>query len=233
MSLYNEDCLSGLYRVQTGSVAATITSPPYNKKGLMGAKNSNQIWKKHNIDYDSYGDDMKESDYVLWQKLVLGEIFRVTKEGGSLFYNHKMRRHNNKCFAPWVLFDDTPWSLYQLIILNRKNSPNIRSDILVPCTEYIFWQTNGKPMVHRERLPREFRSEVWVIPPKKQENHPAPFHPLIPELCINLATEPGDIVLDPFMGVGTVPAIAKSLGRNYIGFEISTNYFTTATEAVK
>jgi DNA modification methylase len=208
------------------SVHLTVTSPPYNKKGLLGkVKSGNQIWKKFNIDYDSYGDDMAEEDYIKWQKEILTELYRITAHNGSCFYNHKMRRKNNDCYPPWVLFDGTPWKFYQMIILDRRNSPNIRNDILVPCTEYLFWLTKGKPTVHRNNIPKEFRSEVWVIPPKRQEGHPAPMHPTIPEVCINLTTVPGNTVFDPFAGIGTVAEVARRLRRKWAGFEISKNYF--------
>lgn len=46
-------------------------------------------------------------------------------------------------------------------------------------------------------------------------------------------TEPGDLVLDPFMGVGTVPAVAKEFGRSYIGIEQDQSYYETAVERVE
>jgi DNA modification methylase len=208
------------------SIHLTVTSPPYNKKGLLGkVKAGNQIWQKFNIDYDACGDDMSEDEYIKWQKEILNEIWRITAKNGSCFYNHKMRRKNNQCYPPWILFDGTKWNFYQMIILDRRNSPNIRNDILVPCTEYVFWLTKGKPRVYRDMIPKEYRSEVWVIPPKRQDGHPAPMHPLIPELCINLTTTIGDTVFDPFAGIGTVPLVARNLQRKYSGFEISNNYF--------
>ena len=44
------------------------------------------------------------------------------------------------------------------------------------------------------------------------------------EPCILAGSEKGDIVLDPFMGSGTTAAVAKALGRNYIGCELNENY---------
>lgn len=45
---------------------------------------------------------------------------------------------------------------------------------------------------------------------------------------ITIATNPGDIVFDPFMGVGSSGAAALALGRKYIGFEIDRSYFDAA-----
>ena len=44
------------------------------------------------------------------------------------------------------------------------------------------------------------------------------------EPCILAGSDEGDTVLDPFMGAGTTAAVAKSLGRNYIGCELNENY---------
>lgn len=219
------DCLEGLGKLPDSSIDTIVTSPPYNKKGLSGKKGvGNQIWKKFNIDYNAYGDDMPEEDYQLWQVEILNECFRVLKDSGSMFYNHKMRRCNNVAINPYDIVKCSKFKLYQLIIWNRKNSPNVRNDHLTPTTEYIFWLVKDKPRVFKSEIPKEFRSEVWDISPQKQKGHPAPFHPLIPEICIKLSTKKGDLILDPFMGSGTTAKKALELERNFIGFEIDQTY---------
>lgn len=50
---------------------------------------------------------------------------------------------------------------------------------------------------------------------------------------IELTTKPGQIVLDPFMGSGSTCVSAKSLGRNYIGFELDKNYYEIAENRIK
>jgi len=54
--------------------------------------------------------------------------------------------------------------------------------------------------------------------------HPAPFHPDLPTWFMKWLTTEGDIVLDPFMGGGTVAAVCKEMNRDYIGFELNNNY---------
>lgn len=231
-NIINEDCLSGMKNLSNDLIDTTFTSPPFNKKGLYGKKGvGNQIWKKHEIDYDEYGDDMSEDQYLLWQKNVLTELFRITKTNGSLFYHHKNRRFKNKCHTPFKFFESTEWNLYQIIFLDRKNSPNIRNDILVPVSEYIFWLTKGKPRVYRNQLDKEYISEVWSVPPVKQVfGHPAPSHPVLPENCIKLTTIEGDIVFDPFIGIGTTAEKAKELGRKWLGFELSEKYYNVCVD---
>jgi len=54
--------------------------------------------------------------------------------------------------------------------------------------------------------------------------HPARMPDQLAEFFIKLATNRGDVVLDPFMGSGTTARVARSLGRRYIGFEIHPEY---------
>ena len=55
-------------------------------------------------------------------------------------------------------------------------------------------------------------------------NHPAPFHPQLPEFFVKWLTDKDDIVLDPFMGGGTTGKVSRDLNRNYIGFELNNIY---------
>lgn len=63
--------------------------------------------------------------------------------------------------------------------------------------------------------------------------HPAPFHPQLPEWFIRWLTDEGDVVLDPFMGGGTVAEVALKMNRKYIGFDISKKYIEMTEERLK
>ena len=189
----------------------------YHEKG-------NSVWKGFEIDYNSYGDDMPEDQYQAWMVEFLNECHRVIKPEGSIFFNHKPRRHKNRCYLPTDFISQSNAELYQLIIWDRRNSPNIRNDVLVPCTEHIYWFCKKKPKVFRDAIDPAFKSEVWVINPDRQKQHPAPFPPQLVENCIKLTTQEGDLVLDPFMGSGTTAIVAKNLNREWMGFDIDDKY---------
>jgi len=225
------DCIEGLKRLNDNSVNCIITSPPYNKKGLLGKVNpGNQIWGKFNIDYASYDDNMPEDEYQAWQVELLNQCYRVLTDDGSIFYNHKPRRHKNRAYLPWDFIQQSDANLYQLIVWDRRNSPNIRNDILVPSTEHIYWLCKKKPKVFRDNVSSDLKGEVWVIPPERQKLHPAPFPAKLVEACINLSTEEGDLVVDPFMGSGTTALVAEKNNRKWLGFDIDDKYIDMSNQ---
>jgi hypothetical protein len=64
------------------------------------------------------------------------------------------------------------------------------------------------------------------------DNHVAVFPVEFASYFIQGATNPGDIVLDPFMGTGTTAVASKKLGRNFIGFETQLDYITLADKRI-
>ena len=232
-NIYNVDCINGLKNLCDNSIDCVVTSPPYNKRFFCNQKKSNQIWEKFNIDYLSYNDDMPIQEYEEWLIEVINLMLKKLKPNGSIFFNHKPIRHNNQIYHPLSFILRSNATIYQEIVWNRKNSPNIRNDILIPCTERIFWLTKGKPTVYREQLSKEFTSEVWDITVEQQKNHPAPFPLLLAKNCIQLSTKEGATVLDPFMGSGTTAVACVETGRNYIGFEISEEYCNMANNRIR
>ena len=223
-------------RMESNSVDLIVTSPPYNKVGLSGRLSDglkgNQIWHKFNIDYDFYSDNRPESEYQDWLVKVLDEMHRVIKPSGSIFFNHKPRRLNNRCYLPTDFVARSKATLYQLIVWDRRNSPNIRNDILIPSTEHIYWLSKDKPKTFRGAVSERFRSEVWVMPASRQDDHPAPFPEQLVRNCVDLTTERNDVVYDPFMGSGTTAKVCVELGREFIGSEISSTYAAIARRRI-
>ena len=149
---------------------------------------------------------------------------------GSLFYNHKIRRYNNKAYFPKWIFESNA-NLYQMIIWNRLNCCDMRKDYLYPTTELIFWLINSKPNVYKSNA--YFQKEIWDIPPTKNKNHPASFPIELVENCLLLATKEGDVVLDPYIGSGTTAIACKKNNRHYIGFDISQQYVNMTLESLR
>lgn len=77
-------------------------------------------------------------------------------------------------------------------------------------------------------------TDVWEIAPESatRVGHPAPFPVELPERLIHLYTYVDDLVLDPFMGVGTTAVAAVRSGRHYAGYDTDPRYVDAATERV-
>lgn len=90
-------------------------------------------------------------------------------------------------------------------------------------------ELGGKQPYESEKL-----SDFWHLPTSAGgDGHGAQFPLQLPGRCISLTSNPGDTVLDPFMGSGTTGAAAVMLNRKYIGFEISDEYIETANTKIK
>lgn len=73
---------------------------------------------------------------------------------------------------------------------------------------------------------------IWSMTTETGVDHPAPFPEELPRRLMLLYTQPGDVVLDPFMGSGSTAVAAVMEGRHYVGYEISEEYCRIAEERV-
>ena len=78
------------------------------------------------------------------------------------------------------------------------------------------------------------KRDVWSVKPAHFKGaHFATFPPALITDCIKAGCPAGGIVLDPFMGAGTTAVVARSLGRNYLGFELNPDYVKLANERIR
>ena len=74
---------------------------------------------------------------------------------------------------------------------------------------------------------------VWNMTTESAVDHPAPFPVELPRRVIQIYTQPGDVVLDPFMGSGSTAIAAKLTGRHYVGYELSAEYCALAEKRLE
>ena len=74
---------------------------------------------------------------------------------------------------------------------------------------------------------------IWEMNTESAVDHPAPFPVELPKRVIALYTQPGDVVLDPFMGSGSTAIAAVQSGRQYVGYELSAEYCALAEKRVR
>jgi modification methylase len=227
------DCLTELKKISENSVDLIVTSPPYNKNGFRGKRDTSRgkgRWSGADIYYDEYMDDMDEKAYKDWQTSVLDECYRVIRPTGSILYNHKVRRASGRASHPMEWLLRCKARFYQQIIWDRGSGPDHNIGYLDPTTELIFWLVKETPKCHKDK---NWATEVWRIPPIPTDNdHPAPFPKKLCKAAILTTTDEGDTVLDPFMGSGTAGVVAKELGRNFIGIELNPKYIEIAKDRI-
>lgn len=225
IQIYNTNCLECLSNLQDNSIDTVVTSPPYNKNLANRKAGKTDAWKKANISYNDFKDNLPEKQYQEQQKKIVLEMVRVLKPKGSIFYNHKPRIKNHRLILPteWL----SEFNIRQVLIWNRTNTPQISPIRWFPTTEYVYWltKTNIQPKFCKRS---KHQMEVLTIPPKPNPLHPAPFPEELVETLILNTTDEDDIVLDPYMGIGTTGIVAKKLNRNFIGCEIDSEYFKIA-----
>lgn len=226
-SVIVKEALECLREFPDECIDITVTSPPYNKNSKSTG------WLVQNNGYSHFDDQMSEKKYQEWQIDVLNELHRITKPGGSAFYNHKIRWSKGKLIHPFEWISKSDWNIRQEIIWDRTLAANIRGWRFWQQEEQIYWlyKPIGNHLVGEELESRHAKmGSIWQIDPvPRNQNHPAPFPIEIPSRIIY--SMPGDqkkTVLDPFCGTGTTLVSAKILGQNYIGIDISPDYVTYA-----
>ena len=220
-----------LKQIEADYVDLGITSPPYNK----GEKHKG--WLVKNVVYNAIQDKKSEQAYKDEQIAVLNELYRITKPGGSFFYNHKLRWERGRMLHPYEWISKTKWNIRQEIIWDRMIAANIRGWRFWQVDERIFWLQKpiGNDLIGEELESKHaLLTSVWRLPPERNNPHPAPFPIELPARIISsILNENKGIVIDPYCGSGTTLAASKLLNKNYIGIDISKEYIDKAKERLK
>lgn len=225
------DCLSVMRDLPDKSVDLIVTSPPYN------LKNSTGNGMKHNTKcgkwasaalkngYSDYDDCMPHKKYVQWQRECLTEMYRLLKDDGAIFYNHKWRVQNGLLQDRQDIVAGFP--VRQIIIWRRKGGINFNPGYFLPTYEVIYLI----PKPDFRLIPKANSvGDVWEFAQEMNNPHPAPFPVNLIKRIIG--STQAQIVFDPFMGSGTTAIAAIDLNRKYIGIEISKQYCESATARI-
>ena len=147
------DCIELAEDLDDDSIDCTVTSPPYNKQKIGGG-----LFRK--IEYQDFDDSLPEEVYQEKQIELLNILYDKTKEGGSLFYNHKVRYLNGGATSPWQWLSETKWHIREEIIWNRGSGPEISGYRFIQIDERVYWLCKGDK---HPRLPRRSANygSVW------------------------------------------------------------------------
>ncbi|MCJ7426675.1 MAG: site-specific DNA-methyltransferase [Dehalococcoidales bacterium] len=220
------DALRVLREIPSEIIDMGVTSPPYNKG------ENKKGWLVKNVKYKDSSDKVPEEAYQENQVAVLNELFRVTKSGGSFFYNHKVRWERGYMLHPMDWLRKTKWTIRQEIIWDRKIAANIRGWRFWQVEERIYWlyKPVDKHYIGQELKPKHaLLTSIWRLPPENKNPHPAPFPIELPVRAIySVMDNNKGIIIDPYCGSGTTLVASKLLGHDYIGIEISKEYADSA-----
>ncbi len=220
------DCLEVMRQMPDDCLDLVVTSPPYNLKNSTGNGMKDPRggkWKGAALvnGYSHHDDCMPHEDYVAWQRDCLTEMFRLIKEDGAIFYNHKWRVQNGLLQDRQDIVHGFP--VRQIIIWRRKGGINFNPGYFLPTYEVIY--LIAKPQFTLVSKANSY-GDVWELNQEMKNPHPAPFPTALIERIISSTN--AEIILDPFMGSGTTAVTAKSLNRQFIGIELSPEYCTMA-----
>ena len=220
------DCLEGLRALEDESVDLIITSPPYN----LGK--SHHTGNNHFKAYTDYDDDMPEELYQKWQVEILNECHRVLKKDGSLWYNHKNRIRNGEQIEPYRWLYKTPFIIKQEIVW-QNGSQNFDKCRIYPMTERVYWLTkDAKTKLFNAINHHDIFTRAEWQPVKTKGAFKRAYPEKMVEDIISCFPDVR-VVLDPFSGSGTTCCVAKRMGKDYIGFELSTDSCKIAEERLE
>jgi modification methylase len=222
------DCISVMKQMPDECLDLVVTSPPYNLKNSTGngmKDGRGGKWKNAALvnGYSHHNDNMPHDEYVRWQRNCLSEMFRLIKNDGAIFYNHKWRVQAGLLQDRQDIVSGFP--VRQIIIWRRKGGINFNPGYFLPTYEVIY--LIAKPEF--KLAPKaNAHGDIWEFTQEMNNMHPAPFPVALIERIISSTL--AHIILDPFSGSGTTAVVAALLNRNYIGIELSPEYCKLSEE---
>ncbi|OSP54652.1 site-specific DNA-methyltransferase [Pseudoruegeria sp. SK021] len=234
------DCIDVMNGLPEGSVDLIFADPPYNLQ-LRG-----DLHRPDNSLVDAVDDAWDQfasfESYDEFTQKWLAAARRILKPNGAIWV---IGSYHNIFRVGAALQNQGYWILNDVVWRKSNPMPNFRGKRLTNAHETLIWASRGegaKYTFNYEALKAmnegvQMRSD-WVLPictghERLKNDNGDKAHPtqkpeaLLHRLLVG-TTNPGDVVLDPFFGTGTTGAVAKKLGRNFIGIERDEGYIKAA-----
>ncbi|MBM3525136.1 MAG: site-specific DNA-methyltransferase, partial [Alphaproteobacteria bacterium] len=238
------DCIELMKSLQAGSIDAIFADPPYNLQ-LRGALHRPDNSKVDAVDdaWDQIGDF---TAYDAFTRAWLGEARRLLKPDGAIWV---IGSYHNVFRLGAILQDLGFWILNDVIWRKANPMPNFRGRRFTNAHETMIWaarEQKSRYTFNYDSLKAlnddvQMRSD-WFIPlctgaERLKDDNGRKAHPTQkPEALLHRiivgATRPGEVILDPFFGSGTTGAVAKRLGRRFIGLERDETYAAIARRRI-
>lgn len=177
---------------------------------------------------------LSKTEYIDWQIEILNALYDCSTPHCSMFYQHKVKWSGSGLTHPYTLVSGTKWSVRQELIWDRGRSSAFGEKYFAPSDERIYWLTKGDDFRFKESADELMESEN-IFRESLDVNGDYPFSvPVsIPEALILKTTNVSDVVFDPFMGSGTTAIAALKNKRQFIGVEISEDFYRIALDRIE
>jgi modification methylase len=234
------DCIEMMRALPDRSIDMIFADPPYNLQlgGDLHRPDGSQV-DAVDDDWDKFSSN---AAYDAFTRAWLGEARRVLKDDGTIWV---IGSYHNIFRVGTALQDEGFWILNDIIWRKTNPMPNFKGTRFTNAHETLIWCAKNEKARYTFNYRRmkalnddvQMRSD-WSLPIcsggerlKDDDGHKA--HPTQkPEALLYrvmlAASEPGDIVLDPFFGTGTTGAVARRLRRRWIGIERESAYVKVA-----
>ncbi len=239
------DCIQELRKIPSESVDLVFADPPYNLQlnGDLTRPDQSKV-DAVDDDWDKFSDF---ASYDAFSRAWLAECRRVLKPNGALWV---IGSYHNIFRVGTIVQDLGYWILNDVVWRKVNPMPNFRGRRFTNAHETLIWASRGqksKYCFHYEAMKifnddSQMRSD-WTLPlctggeRLKDANgdkvHPTQKPEALLQRVMLSSSNPGDIVLDPFFGTGTTGAVAKQLGRNFIGIERDETYAAHARRRIE
>lgn len=232
--IVNGDCLEVLKTIPDDSVDCILTDPPYNLGLFMHNRNTNLAKMRDNQFAYAGWDNIEYEEWCSNMREFLKECSRILKPKGTLISFMSIIKVES-----FIRFAEEVGFYYKTTGIWHKKNPmprNMNLQFVNSTESWVYFinrgisgtfHNNGK-VVHDY-----LESSVTPLSEKKHGKHPTQKPLSIMKQLINLTTNEGDIVLDPFMGSGSSCVAAALLNRNFIGIELNESYFDITSKRLE
>ncbi len=238
------DCIAEMARLPDKSVDMIFADPPYNLQ-LQG-----DLFRPEGGRVDAVDDDWDKFDsltvYDDFTREWLAEARRILKDDGTIWV---IGSYHNIYRVGALLQDADFWILNDIVWRKANPMPNFRGTRFTNAHETLIWcaKDGRAKYTFNYRAMKALNDDLqmrsdWMLPicsgservkdDAGDKAHPTQKPEALLYRILLACTKPGDVVLDPFFGTGTTGAVARRLGRKWIGIERERKYVKVASERI-
>lgn len=246
MKIIQGDCLLELKKISDNFVDLTVTSPPYDDM---------RLYNGYSFDFESVAKELfrvtKEGGVVVW---VVGDATKEGNETGTSFRQALYFKEIGFNLHDTMIYEKAGtgacgskyayWQTWEYMFVLTHGKLKTFNPITIPGSKTVSGGSrfrhkhNGTDLSETRVTGREQRkSNIWryavgAASGDDAVKHPAKFPEALANDHILSWSNPGDLVLDPFVGSGTTGKMAILNGRDFIGIDISPEYCELARKRI-